>query len=231
MSSLKFYPWMTGALFLFSSLSHASLLGEEMIPLVKLVAGQVLELERLAETVGVSKEQRDLLLQINQGIDQSTHQIDSIQTIVDRTQGLDPSSVRSLSEFNHYLEQTRALQAQTQEIVNLKLLMTDQAISQSAVQSETAYTMGQEMVGVGSQLAIESKTASPGRASQITASAQSAQMLSSGVALQTLAQIAQLQAMQLELQKVQIEKDSKNQSQRQGYFEKELIATRRRRSR
>lgn len=222
---------MTGALFLFSSLSHASLLGEEMIPLVKLVAGQVLELERLAETVGVSKEQRDLLLQINQGIDQSTHQIDSIQTIVDRTQGLDPSSVRSLSEFNHYLEQTRALQAQTQEIVNLKLLMTDQAISQSAVQSETAYTMGQEMVGVGSQLAIESKTASPGRASQITASAQSAQMLSSGVALQTLAQIAQLQAMQLELQKVQIEKDSKNQSQRQGYFEKELIATRRRRSR
>lgn len=222
---------MTGALFLLSSLSHASLLGEEMIPLVKLVAGQVLELERLAETVGVSKEQRDLLLQINQGIDQSTHQIDSIQTIVNRTHGLDPSSVRSLSEFNHYLEQTRALQAQTQEIVNLKLLMTDQAISQSAVQSETAYTMGQEMVGVGSQLAIESKTASPGRASQITASAQSAQMLSSGVALQTLAQIAQLQAMQLELQKVQIEKDSKNQSQRQGYFEKELIATRRRRSR
>lgn len=206
--------------------AHASILGEELIPLAKLVAGQVIELERLSETMGIAKEQRDALLKVNEGIERTTHQIDAIQAVIDRAQGLGPSSAQNIAELNRWLSDTRALSSEVQDVVSLKILLLDQAVAQGAVQSQTAYVMGQEMIGTGSALAMESKTASPGRASQITAAAESAQMLSSGVALQTLAQMAQIQAMQLELQKVQYEKESRAQESRQAFFSQELGALR-----
>ena len=87
--------------------------------------------------------------------------------------------------------------------------------------------MGQEMIAAGSDLAVESKTATPGRAAQITAASGAAQMLSQGVALQTLAHIAQLQAMQLELQKTQMERDQYALTARRAYFSGQLTQSKR----
>lgn len=203
---------------------YASILGEELIPLAKLVAGQAIELDRLADAVGVAKDQRELLIKINDGIDRTTRQIESIESIIERSKGLDPTAVRTLAEITDFLQKVKTLQAETSEVVSLKLLLADQAIAQSGLQSDTAYKMGQEMVYTGTQLAEESKYASPGRANQISAAAASSQMLAQGVQLQTLAQISQTQAMQLELQKAQIERELQADGQRNRFFMGQLSA-------
>ena len=202
--------------------SLASVFGEELIPLTKLVAGQIVEIEKLAEVVGAAKQQRDLLLTLNDGINQVTHQIQAIESIVERAKDLDPKAIRSLSDLNHFLDEVKSLKKDTEEVIAFKLLLCDQAISETALQSDTAYKMGQEMIGVGGSLGAESQTASPGRAAQITAASSSAQMLAHGVELQTLAHIAELQALSLELQKSHFATQAENESVRQNYFAKEL---------
>ena len=104
----------------------------------------------------------------------------------------------------------------------IKIALTDETISQASVQSETAYLMGQEMIKVGGSLSQESHSASPGRAAQITAAANSSSMLSEGVQLQTLAHIAQLQTMSLELQKSQMEQDLQASDERQRLYQERL---------
>ena len=180
--------------------------GEETIPLAQLVAGQITELERLAEPIEISRENRALLLEVNSGIERTTGQINSIETLLERSQRASPQSVSSLAEVRQYVDDMKSTRANAEEVVTLKLLLVDQAIDESALQSDTAYKMGQEMVGLGNELSAESKTASPGRAGQIAASAASAQTLASGVELQTLAHIAELQAMSLELQRSLLER-------------------------
>jgi hypothetical protein len=69
----------------------------------------------------------------------------------------------------------------------------------------------------------QSRTASPGRAAQITASAESSQMLSQGVMLQTMAQMTQLQAMNLELQKSEIERNLYSERNRRRVLGAELL--------
>jgi hypothetical protein len=120
------------------------------------------------------------------------------------------------------MRRARTTQADLAALLAIRNEMADQAITQSALQSDTAYRMGQEMVASGSDLARESQTASPGRAAQISASAQSAQMLSQGVELQTLAQIAQLQALQLDFQKAQASQLASESDQRQKAFQSTL---------
>ena len=193
---------------------QASILGEENIALMKLVVGQIVELERLAAALEVAKEQRDLIEQINAGINRTITQIETIEEILNRAKGLDPRNIRRISELTYAINEVRELKRRAQEIQNTRILIADNAIAQSSLQAETAYTMGQEMINTGSYLSRESAIASPGRASQISASAQSAQALSSGVMLQTLSHIAQLQALSLEFQKAQVENQTiENQSQ------------------
>lgn len=197
-------------------------LGTELGPLLKLVAGQVTEIERLTETLNVARENRELLIQINKGINRTVTQIESIQSIIDRADGLDPRAIRSISELNDYLERVKDSKLALEEVLSLKTRAAGVAVGQAAVQSETSYKMGQEMISTGSNLAEESRSASPGRAAQITAASGSAQMLASGVTLQTLSQMVQLQAMSLELQRSQIEQRSQERQASRGYFEAEL---------
>jgi hypothetical protein len=110
------------------------------------------------------------------------------------------------------------LSNEVQELVAVKMSLCDQAVEQASLQSDTSYKMGQEMVSVGAQLARESETASPGRAQQISASASAAQMLAMGVELQTLSQMSQLMALNLDLHKSQIEKDLKMERMRKAYL-------------
>jgi hypothetical protein len=210
--------------------ARASIFGEETAVLLQVVANQVSELNKLADEVGISRENRDLLEEINQGVDQSVRQIEAIQSIVDRAQGLDPSGIRDLSDLNRVIEQVKDLSADTVAVLSLKLGLCDQSISQSAIQSDTAYKMGQEMVGVGSQLAQESRAASPGRASQISAAAASSQMLASGVQLQTLAHLVQLQALSLDLQKSAVARSSQNDQAQRAYLGMQLQAAGRKRA-
>src|SRR5690606_36559811 len=93
------------------------------------------------------------------------------------------------------------------EVIRMRVNLSNLAIAQSALQADTAYKMGQEMVVTGARLAEESKTASPGRAGQSAAAGSSASMLAQGVQLQTLAQLVQLQVMSLEFQKAQAQKE------------------------
>jgi hypothetical protein len=214
-------PVMLTAIFAPIESAHA-LFGSETFVLMEVVSNQVMELQRLAESVGIAKDQANLLVQINEGVQQTTRQIRALESIIERAQGVNPTSVQSLSEINATLETTRALSNDVQELVSVKLALCDQAVEQAGIQSDTAYVMGQEMVSVGSQLAKESESASPGRAQQISASASSAQMLAKGVELQTLSQISQLLAMNLELQKAQLDRTLRQEQSREGYLKAAL---------
>jgi hypothetical protein len=196
--------------------------GTELGPLLQLVAGQLTEIERLTETLGAARDQARMLRELNQGVDRAVTQIRNMQTIMERTQGLDPSSVRSLSDLNDLLARANQTKQALEGLMQAKVALADQAIASSALQSDTTYRMGQEMTVAGSQLAVESQSASPGRSSQITAAANSAQMLATGVELQTLAQIVQLQAMTLEFQKSQVEQDLYNSRLRRAAYERQL---------
>ena len=207
---------------LLASDCKASMFGEETIVLAKMLANQIIELERLADSVGLAQENRDMLAYVNEGIERTTKQIEAIDSIIGRAQGLDPNSLKNLSELTNLLNETKALQQDTSELLQLKVEMTDQAIAQGAVQAETSYLMGQEMIGLGASYAEESKSASPGRATQITAAAQSSQMMSSGVMLQNMAQQTQLIAMNLELQKSLVERDLRAQNVQREFFRESL---------
>jgi hypothetical protein len=202
--------------------ARASIFGEEMVPLMQLVAGQVQELKALTDQIGIARDQQETLIQLNQGINNAVGQIQSIQALMERARGLDPTSVRSLSDLNDLLVRANQVKLQVNELLRLKVSLANEAIGASALQSDTAYRMGQEMTLVGSSLAKESEQASPGRAAQITAASNSAQMLATGVELQTLAQLLQIQAMNLDLQKAQIERDLQNEQARREMYEKQL---------
>lgn len=194
----------------------------EIAPLLQLVTGQVTEIEKLTETIGISREQTQILRELNEGVDKAVTQIQNLQSLIERAQGLDPTAVKSLSDLNDLLRRANNVKETIDEMTEARLGLAEQAISSSALQGDTAYKMGQEMVVAGSQLAVESQTASPGRANQITAAADSAQMLAQGVELQTLAQMVQLQALTLEFQRNEVARDLESSRQRKSLFEYEL---------
>jgi hypothetical protein len=197
----------------FSSVANA-MLGTELAPLFQLVAGQVQELQKLSEHIGLAKDQQKLLQEMNQGIDKAVSQIQALETLITRAQGLEPKEVRSLADLNELIVSGRSTQSLLGDLLQLKISIAEQAIEKGALQSDTTYRMGQEMIATGSQLAQESETASPGRAAQITAASSSAQMLSQGVELQTLSQMVQLQAMQLELQRSAFDRELREERMR-----------------
>ena len=206
------------ASFIFYPVKANAFISSDLVPLLQLVSGQVREIEYLTEQLGATKEQTSLLFELNKDVNQVVSQIRSIEAIIERSQGLNPDAVRSLAELNDLLRRVRVSQQDLETLSSLRGNLAEQALAQSALQSETAYRMGQEMVVTGSELAHESTNASPGRAAQIAASAQSAQMLSQGIELQTLAQIAQLQALQLDFQKAQVSNRTSEGDQRRQVF-------------
>jgi len=221
----------TLALLLLQATTARAFLGTELGPLMQLVAGQVQELERLAQNVGLAQDQLQLLHDLNQGIDKTVAQIQTLHQIIDRTQGLNTSSVKSIADLNELLERAKGTKDLIDDLLFVKLRIADQAIDRSSVQSETAYRMGQEMVLTGSQLAAESRDASPGRSAQISAASSSAQMLSQGVQLQTLAQVTELQALMLEFQKSALQKQLIEERARRAQVVRQLsIRPRRKRS-
>jgi hypothetical protein len=209
-----------------SATARASLFGEETVVLGQMLANQIRELDVLAENVGISKDQRNLLLQLNSGINQATQQIETVQNILERIQGTDPTSIRSIADINRAMEDMKYVSGQIQELLIIKLLLCDEAVEEASLQSDTSYKMGQEMAELGAKLSEESKTASPGRAQQISASAASSQMIAVGVELQTLSHISQLLAASLDLQKSQMERELKTNALRQAYFKQTLSGDR-----
>ena len=209
-------------LFLNAAVSKASLFGEENVPLYQLVFGQVQEIERLAELIGAAKDQVDAIKALNDGINKTVEQIQAIEVIIDRAQGVDPTSSKSISELNDYLERVQDIKIKIDDLMVARLKASEIGISQSSIQGETAYKMGQEMISTGSNLAQESRSASPGRAAQITASSNSAQMMAKGVELQTMAQMVQLQALSLDLQRSQIKREMMSRKLNQSLFYENL---------
>lgn len=202
--------------------SHPTYAFFDVGPLLELVVGQIQELEKLSDSVGIAKDQQAFLQGINDGINRTVSQIQTLQIIVSRAQGLDPRQVQNLADLNDLLQRAKDTREEIEVLLEAKISIANQAIAESALQSDTSYKMGQEMVSVGSGLAQESQTASPGRAAQISAATGSAQMLSQGVQLQTLSQIVQLQALTLDLQKTQVEKDIQTDRLRQDMFQSQL---------
>lgn len=209
-----------GILFIgfFFSFKSQAFFGTEMVPLMQMVAGQVQEIERLSQLVGASKDQTEAIRALNEGINKTVDQIQAVEMIIDRAQGVSPSSVKSIADLNDYLERVKDVKSRMDDVMGIRVKAAEIGIFQGSVQSETAYKMGQEMIGTGSVLTEESKTASPGRASQITAASNSAQMMAKGVELQTMAQMVQLQALSLDLQRSQIEREMLGRKQSQDLF-------------
>ena len=201
-----------------ASNAKASMFGEENIALLKLVAGQLEEIQQLTEAAGAAKNQVEILRQLNDGINRVTATIQTIEEITKRAKGLDPTSVKRLSDITQLVNEVQELKRQTEEILIVKTQIADEAIMSAGVQSETAYLMGQEMIGTGGTLTEEAATASPGRAAQITASSSANSMLAQGVELQTLSHIAQMQAVQLDLQKSMIVRDAQLETDRQNIY-------------
>ena len=209
--------------------AHAqAFLGTELGPLLQLVAGQVREIEQLTEQVGIARDQMKAIKELNDGIERTVTQIRTLREVLERVQGLNPKSVRSLADLNDLMVRAKGSQKMLEDLLVLKVDVAEQAIGRTALQADTAYRMGQEMAVTGSQLARESETASPGRATQISAAAQSAQMLSQGVQLQTLAQVAELQALLVEFHKAQIQKQVEEERSRRSLMERQLTTSRRR---
>jgi hypothetical protein len=199
-----------------------ALFGTENFALAKIIAGQVQEIAHLAEIVGASKDNIRALEQINSGINRVTNTINTLEEIERRAQGLDPRSARKVADLTRLIQELKRLRDDARGVMAIKIALTDETISQASVQSETAYLMGQEMIKVGGSLSQEAHSASPGRAAQITASANSNTMLSEGVQLQTLAHIAQLQTMSLELQKSQMERELQASNERERLYQERL---------
>lgn len=173
----------------------------EVLDVLKLISNQATEIQKLTELVDASDRNIAIIKSLNQGIERTVAQIQSVESVYQRVQGLNPTGVKSLSELNHRLAETKALVRDSSQALLLKSQLIEASIGQASLQSETTYLMGQEMAKVGGELARESRSASPGRASQISASAASSQMLAQGVELQALAHLIQLQAQSLDLQK------------------------------
>ena len=106
-----------------STMANASIFGEETLALLKLVGGQAIELERLADVVGVAKDQRDLLIKLNDGIETGVRQIEAIQAIIERAKGLDPTAVSRISDLTRQIEDVKEIHARTEEVVALKLTL------------------------------------------------------------------------------------------------------------
>ena len=215
---------LLGVSLLSANPTRASIFGEENIALTKLVVGQIEEIRQLTEALGVAKDQVETLRKINEGIYRATATIETIQEVTRRAKGLDPKSVRRISDLTSLIYELKGLRSETQRLLVLKTEIADEAIMQAGTQSETAYLMGQEMIQTGGSLATEAQSASPGRAAQISASSTANSMLSQGVQLQTLAQIAQMQAISLDLQKTQIAESAKAETERSGLYARQISA-------
>lgn len=207
------------------SIAHASMFGEETPVLLEMVANQLTELQHLSESVGIAKNQIQMIYDINEGVQKVVSQIKALQSIIDRAQGIDPTSIRSLSDINRTIDDMRMMSSEIQDLLIVKMVLCNEAVEEASLQSDTAYKMGQELANTGAELAAESKTASPGRAGQITASASAAQMMAMGVELQTMAQMSQLLAFSLDLQKSQMEKELKTTGMRNSYLKASLTGS------
>ena len=220
------YLFLTAGLAAHSPLACASIFGEETAVLLNVLANQLTELQKLSDSVGIAKNQRDFLVEINDGVQKTTQQINSIQDVMERVQGVDPTSIRSLSQLNQSIDDLKYASGEIQQLLIYKLTLCDEAVEEAGIQSDTAYRMGQEMADLGAKLSEESKTASPGRAQQISAAAASSQMLAVGVELQTLSHVSQLLAMSLDLQKAQMEKELKLEQTKRSYMKSVLAGNR-----
>jgi hypothetical protein len=212
------HKWISILLLFQVSSAQASLFGEENVPLFQLVVGQVQEIERLAELIGAAKNQVEAIKSLNAGINKTVDQIQAIEVIIDRAQGVDPTSIKSIAELNDYLERVQDVKARMDDLMGIRVKAAEIGITQSSIQGDTAYKMGQEMISTGSTLANESRNATPGRAAQISAASGSAQMVAKGVELQTMAQMVQLQALSLDLQRSQIDREMTARKMNQNLF-------------
>lgn len=183
--------------------ARASILGEENIALAKLIIGQIVELERLAEIVEASQENIQVLRKVSEGIERSIRQVEGLESLIDRFKSVDPSSVRDLASLNHQLLGLKQIAANAFEVVELKIELAEGTVAQASNQSLATYDTGRELMQRGALFATEAKGASPHRASQLTASAQSAELMGQGAQLQAIAHLIQLQAQTLELVKLQ----------------------------
>lgn len=201
-------------LFLLTPPAEASIFGEENIALMKIVLGQIAELEKLTEALGVAKESRDALIAINDGVNKVVNQLEGIDEIVRRAERLDPRAIKRISDITRLINDTKTLAKDLDLLIDAKILSMDEAVQASALQSETAYSVGREMVLSGARFSSEARTASPGRAAQISAAASSAQMVATGTLLQTMSQMNQMQAIDLELKRAELEKGQKLEAER-----------------
>src|SRR4051794_12117013 len=90
-------------------------------PLLQLVSGQITEIQKLTEQVGLAKDQQNTLIKLNEGINQTVSQIRSVETLISRAQGLDPRSVRSLSDLNDLLYRANQVRLEINELLRLKI--------------------------------------------------------------------------------------------------------------
>ncbi|NDD92876.1 hypothetical protein EBZ37_12400, partial [bacterium] len=114
-------PYSLCALLLVFTISHraSAAFGLEMGPLMKLVAGQLTEIERLTQQLGVAKENQALLLELNRGIDKTVSQIQTLESVLERAQGLEPKAIRSISELNQYLSRAREAKKLVEDAMGL----------------------------------------------------------------------------------------------------------------
>lgn len=203
-------------------ISKASIFGEETVVLVKMLANQLIELERLAENVGLSRERRDMLEYLNRGVEQATQQIAAIDSVINRAQGLSPGNVKRIADLNSLFERAKSVQAKIGAMEAVKLDVAESAVAQSALQADTSYKMGQELIGLGAELSREAQKASPGRATQITATTTTTQMISQGVLLQSLAQQTEILAILLELARSKRAEAIAREEQNRGFYLRQL---------
>ncbi|MCM0604478.1 MAG: hypothetical protein KA715_00135 [Xanthomonadaceae bacterium] len=207
-----------------ASLSFA-FFGAEEIQLAQMITNQLTELKTLTELVGVSSQQTQVLLEINSGVEKTIQTLRTLESLVKRAEGVSTKPIQNLSELNSAISEAKMIKEELITILNLKLSLIDQSVAEAAIQSDTSNRMGQEMIKLGNYYSGEVQSASPGRAAQLSAANLTHHTLSLGVMMQTLAQIAQIQAMQLDLMKNAASRDINAQVSQRTILSRQLSQT------
>ena len=212
-------------LILFNISASLAFFGAEEIQLAQMITNQLTELKTLTELVGVSSQQTQVLLEINSGVEQTIRTLKTLESLVKRAEGVSTKPIQNLSELNSAITEAKMIKEELITILNLKLSLIDQSVEEAAIQSDTSNRMGQEMIKLGNYYSNEVQSASPGRAAQLSAANLTHHTLSLGVMMQTLAQIAQIQAMQLDLMKNTASREINAQVSQRTILSKQLGKT------
>lgn len=197
----RFYPLIICTLMFFTSVFHANparadMFGGDVAVLLQILQNALQQLIILRQTLDVAKNDSDLLHSVNRDIETALTEIHAIQDVVRETN--DIGKTRDPVEL---LNRVRNIYGRLPRLGNLERMnFADKATGNGLAVDNDTHLHAAQMDQIGLRLQEQARTASPGRAQQITAQSQSAMLHSLAQIERTDATILRVDSTQLALQ-------------------------------